>query len=151
MRYYLDCEFDGHNGPLLSLALVSEDGLSAYWRTGIRAMDLWVIRNVEPVMAAHDADIFGTLAKPNDMGRVIRDFIGADDAPVIVADAPGDIARFCSAIGTGGDGGWTPTEFPKLTFEYHNVEPYPTDLPGAIQHNAWWDAMALRHKLTGAP
>jgi hypothetical protein len=27
------------------------------------------------------------------------------------------------------------------------VDAYPTTLDGAIQHNAWWDAMALRHLL----
>lgn len=29
------------------------------------------------------------------------------------------------------------------------VDAYPTDLPDAVQHNAWWDAMALRKKLLG--
>lgn len=147
MRYYLDTEFDGHGGPLLSLALVREDGFSIHLRTGIRAMDLWVIRNVEPLMDEHDADLFGTLERPNDVGAKIRWFLHTDTHPVIVADAPGDIARFCVAIGTGADGEWTATEYPQITFEYHNVEPYPTTLPGAVQHNAWWDAMALREKL----
>lgn len=152
MRYYLDTEFDGHSGPLLSLGMVSEDGLGLHLRTGVRAMDLWVIRNVEPLMDRHDADVSGTLAKPSDMGAAIRSFIElssqiGDDEHTIIADAPGDIARFCVALGTGEDGGWRPTEFPKMVFEYHNVEPYPTTLPGAVQHNAWWDAMALRHLL----
>jgi len=25
MRYYIDCEFDGHNGPLLSMAIVCDE------------------------------------------------------------------------------------------------------------------------------
>ena len=37
---------------------------------------------------------------------------------------------------------------PHLSFEVHRVDAYPTALPGAVQHNAWWDAMALRHLLT---
>ena len=28
------------------------------------------------------------------------------------------------------------------------VDAYPTDLPGAVRHNAWWDAMALKHLLS---
>jgi hypothetical protein len=39
---------------------------------------------------------------------------------------------------------------PSIKFEMHRVDAYPTTLPGAVQHNAYWDAMALRHKLTGA-
>lgn len=36
---------------------------------------------------------------------------------------------------------------PHLTFEVIRVDAYPTTLEGAVQHNAWWDAMALRHLL----
>jgi hypothetical protein len=147
MRYYLDTEFDGHGGVLLSFALVRDDGRSVHYRTGIRAMDLWVIRNVEPLMDTHQADESGTLDGPYFAGTVIRDFIGEDLSPVIVADSPVDIGRFCEAISTGPDGGWASAEYPQMTFEVHNVDCYPTTLPGAVQHNAWWDAMALRHKL----
>lgn len=38
--------------------------------------------------------------------------------------------------------------YPRMTFEVHNVDCYPTTMKGAVQHNAWWDAMALRHTLT---
>lgn len=38
-------------------------------------------------------------------------------------------------------------DYPTMTFEVHNVDCYPTTLPGAVQHNAWRDAMALREKL----
>ena len=40
MRYYLDTEFDGHNGPLLSLALVPETGEDSIH---IRTFDLAVV------------------------------------------------------------------------------------------------------------
>lgn len=157
MRYFLDTEFDGHAGPLLSLALVSEDGTGFHASiVSVKATDPWVIANVEPLTDQHDADVTAILKHPNQMGGAIRSFIElsskvGDDVHAIIADAPGDIARFCAAIGTGEDGAWTPTEFPRLTFEYHNVEPYPTTLPGAVQHNAWWDAMALREKLAAKP
>ena len=32
-RFYIDCEFDGHAGPLLSFAIVAEDGRGLYLRT----------------------------------------------------------------------------------------------------------------------
>jgi hypothetical protein len=34
-----------------------------------------------------------------------------------------------------------------LRFEIHRVEHYPTALVGAVEHNAWWDAMAPRDRL----
>jgi hypothetical protein len=151
MRYYLDCEFDGHGGPLLSMALVKADGPSVHIRTTTRAADPWVIANVEPHMDSHDADSYGLYVPPNGVGEWLRNFIGDDRNPVIVADSPVDIGRFCAAISTGMDGGWASADYPKMTFEVHNVDCYPTALAGAVQHNAWWDAMALREKLRAAP
>lgn len=145
-RFYIDCEFDGHGGPLLSMAVVAEDGLAMHLRTGAVASDPWVVENVVPLLESHDADCAGEV--PLDaVGNAIRDFIGNVDRPVIIADSPVDIGRFCQAISTGPNGGWSPTGYPEMRFEVHNVDCYPTDLPGAVQHNAYWDAMALRHRL----
>ena len=52
MRYYIDCEFDGHNGPLLSIALVAEGGAGIHIRTNEQPRDPWVIENVAPISAA---------------------------------------------------------------------------------------------------
>jgi hypothetical protein len=150
MRYYLDTEFDGHGGVLLSLALIQEGGLSLHVRTAERAIDPWVIANVEPLMDAHDADMIGDDVPPNNIGSYIRRFLGEDQEPVIIADSPVDIGRFCEALSTGEHGGWASADYPLMTFEVHNVDCYPTTLPGAVQHNAWWDAMALRHLLSRA-
>lgn len=38
---------------------------------------------------------------------------------------------------------------PALTFEIFRVDSYPTELPEAVQHNALWDARALRRKIMG--
>lgn len=147
MRYYLDCEFDGHNGPLLSIALVMEDGLSTHLRTTARADDPWVMTNVQPHMDSHDADIDASNLRMNYVGSHLRGVLDGDPAPVIVADSVVDIARFCAAISTDDDGGWASVDG-DLSFEVRDVNAYPTSLPGAVQHNAWWDAMALREKLT---
>lgn len=144
-RYYIDCEFDGHNGPLLSIALVMDSGRGIYIQTTDSAADPWVIANVMPLMDKHNCRMAVRCA-PNEVGSAIRTFMGGDH-PVIIADSPVDIARFCRAISTGIDGGWASAEYPRMTFEVHNVDCYPTDLPGAVQHNAWWDAMALRARL----
>lgn len=145
-RFYIDCEFDGHNGPLLSLALVREDGDSIHIEVNVAAMDVWVQDNVLPLMGKHEAPKSAKVYH-DEVGRVVLRFIGDCTHPVIVADSPVDIARFCRAISTGIDGRWVSVDYSRMTFEVHNVDCYPTDLPGAVQHNAWWDAMALRHKL----
>ena len=146
MRYFIDCEFDGHGGALLSMAMVREDGFGLHVRTTEQALDPWVARNVVPLLDSHEAHCSVTLPVEK-VGSALRKFIGPAESPVIVADSPVDIGRFCAALSTGEDGGWASTDYPRLTFEVHNVDCYPTDLPGAVQHNAWWDAMALRHRL----
>lgn len=145
-RYYIDCEFDGHNGPLLSLAMVRDDGKNIHIRTDARAIDPWVKANVIPIMDKHDASQ-GQWIPLDEVGPSIRHFIGNDPQPVVVADSPVDIGRFCRAVSTGPDGEWASADYERMTFIVENVDCYPTDLPGAVQHNAWWDAIALKHKL----
>ena len=148
-RYYIDCEFDGHNGPLLSMAIVrtARDSIAIVTGAAADVNDPWVRENVLPIIHKDRAPetIF---TGENSVGANLRDFIGNDPQPVIVADSPVDIMRFCRAISTDLDGSWASTSYERMTFIVENVDCYPTDLPGAIQHNAWWDAMALRHKLT---
>ena len=141
-RYYIDCEFDGHGGPLLSIALVKSNGSGIYIETTAIARDPWVIANVVPLMDCHECRM-SVRCLPNEVGAVIRTFIDTDE-PTIIADSPVDIGRFCAVISTGADGGWASADYPFMRFEVHNVDCYPTSLSGAVQHNAWWDAMALR-------
>lgn len=145
-HFYIDCEFDGHHGVLMSIALVREDGYSAHIQADVEPTDLWVRRNVLPLMNEHQAHVSAKVYL-NEVGGVIRAFIGDCACPVIIADSPVDIGRFCAALSTGSDGGWASADYPEMRFEVHNVDCYPTDLAGAVQHNAWWDAMALRAKL----
>lgn len=150
-RFYIDCEFDGHGGPLLSFAIVAEDGRGMHYRVrDVSPCDPWVVENVMPLMGQHEATE-GHVGVLNSVGWALREFIGANESPIIVADSPVDISRFCQAISTGDDGGWVSTDYPLLRFEVHNVDCWPNDLVGGVQHNAWWDAMALRHKLADAP
>lgn len=146
MKYYIDCEFDGHRGALLSMGIVRGDGQNIYIETSSHAQNPWVIENVLPIMNHHNAASTAYVPS-NYIGTIIRDFIGNDDAPIIIADSPVDIARFTDAISTDEHGNWASTGYPWMIFEVYNVDCYPTKLEGAVQHNAWWDAMALREKL----
>lgn len=145
MNYYLDTEFDGFGGPLLSLALVREDGASLYLvYTDHVAHDPWVRDNVLPIMRAVPYDV--SVVNCNRPGGTFRiaAFLSADPEPHINTDWPDDVRYFCQAIIIGPG---QMASIPHLSFEIHRVDAYPTDLPGAVQHNAWWDAMALRHLL----
>lgn len=151
MRYFLDCEFDGKGGPLLTLALVRDDGVGFYFvdPTAVaEARDEWVRANVAPVV---DAGPLGFHI--SNIGLVLSQWLREDRKPIIVADWPDDIAYLCREM-TARSLYWTDPngqlyDMPPLRFEVANHDAYPTTLPGAVQHNAWWDAMALRHLLIG--
>jgi hypothetical protein len=147
MRYCLDTEFNGFGGELISLALAAEDGRNLYLvlsEEEDRAMQAepWVAENVMPIL-------FDSPQPPMQAPRMmwahaIAGFLSRDSRPVIISDWPDDIRYFCQAIITG------PGEMaaiPALTFHMARVDAYPTTLAGAVQHNALWDAMALRAML----
>lgn len=147
MRYYLDTEFDGLGGRLISLALVRDDGDSFYYDARLHAVgDSWVRANVLPLVACVPDHVVIHTDEWRGAGDLIERFLHGDEDPVIVTDWPDDIRYFCELVVTGPG---TMIDVPGLRFEMHRVDAYPTDLPGAIQHNAWWDAMALREKLRG--
>ena len=51
MRYWIDCEYNGFGGQLLSLALVREDGHNLYIVYDvIQELDPWVKKNVMPIL-----------------------------------------------------------------------------------------------------
>lgn len=142
MRYFLDTEFDGFGGDLISLALVREDGSSISLVVGASGPKTpWVSENVIPILFA---DRVSAKCQLIDLPYQIQDFLAGDAAPFIIADWPDDIAYFCKAIITGPG---TMINVPRITFNVARVDAYPTTLIGAIQHNAWWDAMALRQML----
>jgi hypothetical protein len=145
MRYYLDTEFDGFHGGLLTLALVREDGESIYLHRDIEPMDLWVRQNVIPfILTCPIEPVKSTNTEL--LARVVAHFLHGDPDPVIVSDWPADIRYLCELIELPHG---QMVAIPGLKFEMVRVDAYPTTLPGAVQHNAWWDAMALRHKLMG--
>jgi len=143
MRHYLDVEFDGFGGRLVSLALVSEDGRELYLATDCPDPCAWVAQNVMPIVNCRGAEpIWVDLS---DFGHAIATFLDDDARPVIIADWPDDIRYFCQCLIVG-PGEMVDIPGP-LQFQVHRVASYPTALPGAVRHNALWDARALRKVL----
>lgn len=129
----------------MSLALVREDGPSLYlvYEPG-GPFDPWVEQNVSPLLRCVPADVEVRAVDQIGGARAIAAFLYGDPDPEIVADWPDDVQLFCAAI-IYGPGRTAPLD--RLRFEIRRVQSYPTDLPGAVEHNAWWDAMALRRRL----
>lgn len=143
MRYFLDTEFNGMGGALISLALVSDSGRELYMASACYSPIPWVAANVMPIVGCPGATPI--LIPAAAFGKLIAEFLCMDTNPLIVADWPDDISYFCKTLIVG------PGQMVNLAgvrFEMVRVDSYPTALPDAVQHNALWDARALRHRLT---
>lgn len=148
MRYYLDTEFNEFGGDLISLALVRDDGESLYLvYPDLQEYGPWVKDNVVPILWSIPSPIPGMaykLESHEEGARRIQSFLSGDPHIVIVTDWPDDIRYFCQAIITGPG---MMINIPGIVFQMLRVDAYPTTLENAVQHNAWWDAMALRQLL----
>ena len=151
MRYFLDTEFNGFGGDLISMALIGNCDilgrrqLYLVYPESMFRYEPWVKENVLPFVDSVPDDV--TVHRPNsirDATLIIANFLRDDPDPVIVADWPDDIHYFCEATITGPG---KMIDIPSLKFEMHRVDAYPTKVVGAIQHNAYWDALALANKL----
>jgi hypothetical protein len=142
VRYFLDTEFNGYRGDLISMALVREDGREFYGYLPCDNPIEWVRDNVLAVISAGDTDPVRMRDVAN-FSAWIATFLRDDPAPIIVSDWPDDIRYFCESLITG-PGQMIPTA-PQVQFVVERIDAYPTTLPGAVQHNALWDARALRH------
>lgn len=145
MRYFLDTEFNEFGGDLISIALVREDGQSLYGVFPCAEPGSWVAENVIPIL--HDCPVPENLTIKTTLGfaKNMAAWLAYDMDPVIVTDWPDDIRYLCQVLITGPG---QMVNIGSLRFEMHRVDAYPTAVPGAVQHNAWWDAVALREKLS---
>lgn len=147
MIYVLDTEYDGHNGPLVSMALISADRSKEIYLVCCKhANDPWVSENVISHLDSHKCQIYReTLSEY--VGVFLRDFLLFDDDVVIIADSMSDIGYFSRAYSTDGNGNYISNPKKRIRFIVENIESYPTDIEGAVQHNAWWDALVLLDKI----
>jgi len=129
-KMYIDTEFNGFNGRLISLALVAEDGEEFYEVLECRNPVEWVADNVMPFLEKDpvDAHIFQTK---------LQQFLYQYDYIELIADWPEDIKHFCDALITG------PGEclnYPDITMTMRR------DLSSdnsKVPHNALHDARAI--------
>jgi hypothetical protein len=142
MRYFLDTEFDGFGGPLLSLALAPEDGGEEYYviLPIEREPTPWVARHVIPYLRSVPPALLNELdriAAAHDIAR----YLSTDPEAEIVADWPEDIALFCRLLLTGDA---EIVDIPGLRFHFVRTPGFSTARNSKVPHNALHDARALR-------
>ena len=128
MNLYIDCEWNGYGGELISMALVSGDGHEWYEVLGCASPVKWVVDNVMPLLMK-------TPITRVQMQLSLAAFLSSFDVVNIIADWPEDIESFCALLITG------PGErinTPPLTMEIVRI-----DAESAIPHNALEDARGL--------
>ncbi|QIK78914.1 hypothetical protein G7077_08400 [Sphingomonas piscis] len=147
MRYFLDTEFNGFGGALLSLALVPDDGEELYLTLQCAdTIEPWVERHVVPYLDTVPDALRNPPLTRAEAAKTVAHYLQADEAPYITADWPEDIALFCMLLITG-PGQMVPV--PPLRFEVLTLFGFSTAANSAVPHNALHDARALKdHVLT---
>lgn len=97
MRYYLDTEFNGFGGDLISLALVRQDGQSVSYVFGCDHPTEWVAANVMPHLFAAEVSHEGLITRQAAASHLAA-FLRDDREPIIIADWPEDLRHLCDLI-----------------------------------------------------
>ena len=136
MRYYLDAEFNGFGGALISIALVPEtdDMPPFYEAVTCRDPTPWVAAHVLPALdtrpIAYEA-----------LQNAFADYLASDPHPVLVADWPEDIVHAARLLATD-DGRRLIVS--AVRFELAEVVSFSSAELSHAPHNAYHDAVALR-------
>jgi len=147
VRYFLDTEYNGWGGTLLSLALVPDDGEELYLTLDWAGeLEEWVERNVAPYLDMVPDSLVSPRLSRTDAARAIAHYLAGDPNPLIVADWPEDIALFNALLVTGPG---TMAEVPPLTFSFVELSGFSTAANSKVPHNALHDARALRDHVMG--
>lgn len=137
MRIFVDCEFNGFGGDLMSMALVPEDESISPWYEVVDlpggqkyAFDRWVWENVVPVLGKR-------AISRDDFRASFLDYIQTFDNPTICADWYTDLVHFFSMFA--GEDHTKSVGF-ACKAELVLIENYHSKTP----HNALSDAIAIR-------
>jgi hypothetical protein len=148
MRYFLDCEYNGFGGALLSLALVPADGGEELYLTleSSGPVEPWVERNVLPFLDQVPDALRLPRVGREAAAQAIAMYLGQDREPEIFADWPTDIELFCGLLSI------TPGRMvavPELRFRLLSLGRFSPAENSAVPHNALHDARAFRDHVLG--
>lgn len=132
MRAFIDCEFNGSHGELISMAIVSEDGQRVFYEVVTHnTPNDWVRENVVPILnkPAVSKEVFK---------ERLKKYLECLPRLTLIADHVADLFYFSQQI-TGAEG-WMMIEYPfELVFD-----PAISAKKSTLLHNALEDAKALR-------
>lgn len=135
MRLFLDTEFNGFGGDLISLALVPEDDSKPSFYKELHLsgqLHPWVKENVVPHLVLAPST-------HNELQNALAEYLwNIREDVVIVADWPEDIKFFCDTLLTGP--GMMINLFYRVDFELRLGLKYES----AVPHNALHDAIGIR-------
>jgi hypothetical protein len=143
VRYFLDTEYNGFGGSLLSLALVPEDGSEEFYVTLQLDEPIvpWVERHVIPFLDMVPPGLAGPRLARRTAAEALASWLAHDEAPDIVADWPEDLAQFSMLLVT--DPGLM-VPVPPLSLHLVRLPGFSTAANSKVPHNALHDARALR-------
>jgi len=131
---FIDTEFNGFGGDLISMALVPEDDNIKPWYEvrECNITDLWVIKNVVPYLGQKPL-------RPLLFKSSFQAYICQFDNPTIIADWFTEPIHFCNLMS-----GRTHETCLSMEFSFKVVHGCNTSLISAVPHNALEDAKALK-------
>jgi len=142
LRYFLDTEFNGFGGELMSLALVPEYGDREFYVVLPQPVELhpWVERNVFPYLHSVPDGLDLSLDRVA-AAHELAAYLATDRSVLIVADWPEDIALLCRLLLIGET---EIVDVSSLGFEFRRTPGFSTARNSRVPHNALHDARALR-------
>jgi hypothetical protein len=149
VRYFLDTEYNGFGGALISIALVPEIGDREFYATVPLPDPLhpWVERNVIPYLRMVPTGLHHEMTIV-EVADEIGHYLAADAQPVIIADWPEDISLFCSLLVQAPG---QIIDVPTLEFVLLRSPGFSPAANSKVPHNALHDARALRAHVIHPP
>ena len=155
VKYFLDTEYNGWGGELLSLALVPEDrGEEFYVTLDCHAsMQPWVQQNVVPYLDMVPETMLAPRRSPEEAARELSEWLMREHESQlllrlrgsaeleILADWPEDISHICSLLMVGPG---VSVDVPPMVFRLLRIPGFSTAANSKVPHNALHDARALR-------
>lgn len=147
MKYYLNTQYNGHRGYLISMGIISETGKCLYLlRNNLPGLTQWVAEHIVPTGLAHPKTVTVLTFTDDTLSNLLEDFFKEDTSPILITDWPTHIEHFCKAMVTAPDKKINTDDW---GFIIRNVKTQPNNIQGFVPHNAIWEAIALRHVMTG--
>ncbi|MNC07887.1 3'-5' exoribonuclease [compost metagenome] len=133
MNCFIDCEFNGGHGELISMAIISQDGQRVFYE---------VVEHTQPTVEWVQENVMPILNKPAVSMEVFKErlkkFLEAFPRLTLIADHMADLFYFAQKVI--GAEGWMMVDYPVAML----FDPVISAKKSTQKHNALEDAKAIR-------